>query len=220
MPSSANELKIEFSRIRLKLLQRASQHIPVPAPLARLLRGPPGRERGLSVPNRSGAHFAFSAQRGARAGSVRGSTAHPFGSPSPAPLPNPRKFVLSRVTGAKHPFRTDFSRNFAGRSVTITDCTSCQPGSTALSGAKISRALLPGVPACTLFSRLAGDRVLSLPALLCRTAGASPPLWGKLRVLRSFLEWKDGNFRAISAFRGRSRALSVGRRAGLPMPPQ
>lgn len=220
MPSSANELKIEFSWIRPRLLQRASHHTPVPAPLARLLRGPPGRERGLSVPNRSGAHFAFSAQRGARAGSVRGSTARPFGSPSPAPPSDPRKFVLSRVTGAKRPFRTDFCRDFTGRSVTTQDRTACLPGSAALSRAEISRALLPGVLACTLFSRLAGDRVLSLPALLCRTAGASPPLWGKVRALRSFLEWKDGNFRAISAFRGRSRALSVGRRAGLPMPPQ
>ena len=222
LPSSANEPKIEFSRIRPKLLQHTLHSTPVLPPLARLPGVPPGRERGLSFPNRSGAHFHFSFQRGARAGPLQGGTARTSRSPSPASLPNPRKFVLSRFTGAKQPFGADFSRNFAGVSVTTRGCTSCRPASAALSGAEISRALARGFPACALSSSLAGDRVLSRPALLCRTAGASPPLWKKVRVLRSFLEWKDGNFRASSAFRGHSRALSVrtaeSRTARIPPP--
>ena len=99
MPSSANELKIEFSRIRPKLLQHALHSTPVLPPLARLPGGPPCRERRLSAPNRSGAHFHFSARRAARAGPLQGGTAHQFRSPSPASPPNPRKFVLSRATG-------------------------------------------------------------------------------------------------------------------------
>ena len=150
MPSSANEPKIEFSRIRPKLLQHTFHSTPVLPPLARLPGVPPGRERGLSFLNRSGAHFHFSARRAARAGPLQGGTAHQFRSPSPASPPNPRKFVLSRATGAKQPFGADFSRNFAGVSVTTRGCTSRLPASAAARGVRFGG--LAGTQASSVYS--------------------------------------------------------------------